>query len=132
MLAGSIEAESKANIIENDNGEPILELKLEYGRAWVQIRQALERAEVTITDSDRDEAVFSVQFSGIMDEDDQPGLFARWFGRDDEGMADLRNFNVYLLQLNDVINVVTEPQDNFDDSGQISQDLLQVIDENLS
>jgi hypothetical protein len=31
-----------------------------------------------------------------------------------------------------VINVVTEPQDSFDDSGQISQDLLQVIDENLS
>ena len=132
LLAGSIEAESKANIVENDNGEPILELKLEYGRAWVQIRQALERADVLITDSDRDQAVFNVEFSGIIDEDDQPGLFARWFGGDDEGLSDLKAFNVYLLRANEVINVVTEPQESFEDSGQISQDLLQVIDENLS
>ena len=132
LLAGSIEAESKANIVENDNGQPILELKLEYGRAWVQIRQALERAEVVITDSDRDQAVFNVQFSGIIDEDEQPGFFGRLFGRGGEEMDELKNFNVHLRRLNNVINVVTEPQDSFDDSGQISQDLLQVIDENLS
>ena len=47
-------------------------------------------------------------------------------------MDNLKNFNVHLRRLNNVINVVTEPQDSFDDSGQISQDLLQVIDENLS
>jgi len=44
----------------------------------------------------------------------------------------LKAFNVYLLRANEVINVVTEPQESFEDSGQISQDLLQVIDENLS
>tara|TARA_B100001250_G_scaffold297966_1_gene259457 strand:+ start:5209 stop:6258 length:1050 start_codon:yes stop_codon:yes gene_type:complete len=132
LLAGSIEAESKANIIENINGDPILELKLEYGRAWVQIRQALESADVIIAASNRDQAVFNVQFSGIIDEDDQPGLIGRWFGRGDDELAELKSFNVFLRQTDGVINVTTEALESFDDSSQISQELLQVIDENLT
>ena len=38
---GVLESESKANLIESDTGEPMLELRLDYSRAWVQIRQAL-------------------------------------------------------------------------------------------
>ena len=132
LLAGSIEAESKANIIENDDGEPMLELKLEYSRAWVQIRQALESAEITIVDSNRDQSVFNVQFAGIIDEDDQPGLISRWFGRSNEEIAELKNFNVLLFEAEDVINVTTEALENFDDSSQLTEELLQVIDENLS
>ena len=132
LLAGSIEAESKANIIENINGDPILELKLEYGRAWVQIRQALESADVIIAASDRDEAVFNVQFAGIIDEEDQPGLIGRWFGRGGDDLIELKSFNVFLHQTDDVINVTTEALESFDDSSEISQELLQVIDENLT
>ena len=132
LLAGSIEAESKANIIENDDGEPILELKLAYSRAWVQIRQALENGGITIVDSNRDQAIFNVQFAGIIDEDNQPGLISRWFGRNNGEIAELKSFNVLLLETEDVINVTTEASENFDDSNQLTQELLQVIDENLS
>ena len=131
LLAGSIESESKVNLIENESGEPILELRLDYNRAWVQIRQALETADVLILDSDRDQSVFSVQFAGIISEDDEPGFIGRWFGGGAEDI-DLKDFTVRLFEDEGVVNVTTEAIGSYDDSSQLTEELLQVIDENLS
>jgi len=136
LLAGSIEAESKANLIEADSGVAMLELKIDYNRAWVQVRQALESAEVTIVASDRDESIFNVQFAGISDEDDEPGIIGRWFGgSSEEELAELKDFNVRLVETDDVVNVVTEalePTETTDDSLPLTEELLQVISDNLS
>jgi outer membrane protein assembly factor BamC len=77
LLAGTIQAESKANIIAGVSGDPVLELKVDYNRAWVQIRQALQSANINIVDENRDQSFFSVRFAGIAEEQDEPG----WFGR---------------------------------------------------
>lgn len=132
LLAGSIEAESKANLIENDSGEPMLELRVDYNRAWVQIRQALESAEITIVESDRDQSVFSVQFAGIIEEEDEPGFIGRWFGAGSDEVAEEKSFSVRLMESGDVVNVVTEASEISDESSELTQELLQVIDENLS
>ncbi len=132
LLAGSIEAESKANLIEDDSGEPMLELKVDYNRAWVQVRQALESAEITIVNSDRDQSFFNVQFAGIIDEDDEPSLIGRWFGSSDEEIAEVKDFSVRLEQTESVINVVTEALEISDESIQLTEELLQVINDNLS
>lgn len=135
LLAGSIEAESKANLIEGDTGEAMLELKVDYNRAWVQVRQALENAEVTIVASDRDQSIFNVQFAGISEEDDEPSLIGRWFGGGEEEIAELKDFNVRLMETDDVVNVVTEalePIEPVDDSLSLTEELLQVINDNLS
>ena len=118
LLAGSIESESKANLRENDTGEPILELRLDYNRAWVQIRQALETA-------------FNVQFAGIVNEDDEPGFFGRWFGGGPEEL-DIRDFSVRLFQVDGVVNVMTQALSEFDDAKELTEELLQLIDDNLS
>ena len=131
LLAGSIESESKVNLIENEDGDAILELRLDFNRAWVQIRQALETADVLILDSDRDQSIFNVQFAGIIEEDDAPGLIGRWFGGGAED-PNFRDFTVHVLEAEGVVNVTTEASENFDESGQLTQELLQVIDENLS
>ena len=131
LLAGSIESESKVNLIESETGEPILEMRLDYNRAWVQIRQALETADVLILDSDRDQSVFNVQFAGIISEDDEPGLIGRWFGGGAEYVYP-KDFTVRLFEREGVVNVTTEATENFDDSVQLTEELLQVIDENLS
>ena len=131
LLAGSIESESKANLIESDTGEPMLELRLDYSRAWVQIRQALETADVLIVDSSRDESVFNVQFAGIVNEDDEPGFIGRWFGGASEEL-DMRDFSVKLFQSNGVVNVMTQALGEFDDARELTEELLQVIDDNLS
>ena len=131
LLAGSIESESKVNLIESESGEPILELRLEYSRAWVQIRQALETAEVSIIESDRNQSVFNVQFAGIVNAEDEQGFIGRWFSRPTEDM-DLKDFTVRLFEAEGVVNVITEAIGSFDDADQLKEELLQVIDENLS
>jgi len=107
FVAGARSAESKANLIRDAKGEPILELNLNYNRAWVLVRQALERAEVNILSSNRDQAVYSVNFAGS-DADESSGFFGGLFGGGDDDAVDL-NFSIRLLETGSVINVVAEP-----------------------
>ena len=53
LLAGTIQAESKANLVNNGSGSTVLELKVDYNRAWVQVRQALDSAEIEIVEPGR-------------------------------------------------------------------------------
>lgn len=133
LLAGSIEAESKANIIENEAGEQILELKVDYNRAWVQIRQALESADISIVDANRDQSFFSVRFAGIVEEEDAPGFIGRLFGGGgrEQDMPEI-GFSVRLLETDTAVNVVTEALESSDEVGQLTLELLQVINNNLS
>jgi len=105
---------------------------VDYNRAWVQIRQALESAEITIVESDRDQSFYNVLFAGIIEEEDEPGFISRWFGAGNDDLAEAKGFNVRLMEIDDVINVVTESIESSEDSSQLTQQLLQVIDENLS
>ncbi|PCH60901.1 MAG: hypothetical protein COC19_05295 [SAR86 cluster bacterium] len=64
LLAGSIAAESKANVVEDPSGEEVLELSTALGRAWVLVRQSLDNSGVEIVETDRDESLFTVKFAG--------------------------------------------------------------------
>ena len=109
LLAGSIESARKANIIAAGSEDEKLALRVNYGRAWVQVRQAIERAEIEIIDANRDQSVISVKFAGIREEKDKPGFVGRLLGRgrsaDDAVMQD---FAVRLLDTGDTIDVVIE------------------------
>ena len=133
LLAGSIQAESKANIVENESGKQVLELKIDYDRAWVQIREALETAEILIVDSNRDENFFNVRFSGLTEEGNDPGFIRRIFGGDDEDTeVEEQDFSVRLLENDDVINVITEALETSGETNQLTVELLQVINDNLT
>ena len=133
LLAGSIQAESKANIVENESGKQVLELKIDYDRAWVQIREALETAEILIVDSNRDQNFFNVRFSGLTEEGNDPGFIRRIFGGDDEDTeVEEQDFSVRLLENDDVINVITEALETSGETNQLTVELLQVINDNLT
>ncbi len=134
LLAGSIEAASKANIVEAEGGEQVLELRLDYNRAWVQVRQALESAQIEILDSNRDQSFFNVRFAGLLaDPDDQPGFIGRLLGRgEDVGEREPQDFSVRLLETDSVINVVAESLEASTDSTPLRVDLLQAINDNLT
>lgn len=132
LLAGSIEAERKANLIQNSAGDEVLELKIDYDRAWVQIRQALDAAEVEIVTSDRDAAFFSVRFAGILDEDDEPGFIARLFTNAEDEVPETKDFTVRLVDLEGTVNVVTESEEEVEEGNELPSELLQVINENLT
>lgn len=133
LLAGSLEAERKANIIENEAGEQVLELRIDYDRAWVQIRQALENADIVIVDSNRDQSFFSVKFAGISEQADSPGFISRIFGGgSDEDLVEVKDFSVRLLETGSTVNVVAEALESSDEQTQLTVELLQVINDNLS
>ncbi len=133
LLAGTIQAESKANIIEDGSGDPVLELKVDYNRAWVQIRQALEAAEIDIVDSNRDQSFFNVRFAGIVQDEESPGFFGRLLGRSNEVSAqEVKDFSVRLLDTGSVINVVPEALESSSEANQLTLELLQVINDNLT
>ena len=133
LLAGTIQAESKANIIAGDGRDPVLELKLDYNRAWVQVRQALQSAEIDILDENRDQSVINVRFAGVVDEPDPPGWFGRLLGRGEEiEPNEAQDFSVRILETGAVVNVVTEALVSNPESGELNQELLQVINDNLS
>lgn len=133
LLAGTIQAESKANIIDDAAGDPVLELKVDYNRAWVQIRQALEAAEIDIVDSNRDQSFFNVRFAGIIEDEESPGFFGRILGRGGSSEEqEVKDFSVRLLETGAVINVIPEALEASTDANQLSLELLQVINDNLT
>lgn len=133
LLAGSIEAERKANIVEDEKGEQILELRLDYARAWVLVRSALEAAEISILDSDRDQSFFNVSFAGIQLDEDEPGFIGRIFGGgNDDGVAEEKGFSIRLMETESTIKVVAEALEATDDLGVLAQELLLVISDNLT
>ncbi len=132
LLAGTIEGARKANIIENSGSEPILQLRIDYDRAWVQVRQALDNAEVEILDADRDEAVFNVRFAGIVEQQPEPGFVRRLFGASNDADApELRDYIVRLRSNGDSVDVTSEAMEPVQDAPRLNRELLQVIIENL-
>lgn len=134
LLAGSIEAASKANLVQLPSGDRVLELRLNYDRAWVQVRQALVDADIEILDSNRDESFINVRFAGIArEQQDGPGFFGRLFGgNDDEEAQEPQDFAVRLLETDTSITVITEALERNEEINPLAVDLLQAINDNLS
>lgn len=134
LLAGSIEAASKANIVQTDEGNRVLELRLDYARAWVQVRQAVEDAGIEILDSNRDQNFINVRFAGIASDPlDQPGFFGRLFGRgNDDEIREPQDFAIRLLESDSTVSVITEALVSAGEDSQLAVDLLQTINDNLS
>ena len=84
MVGREIASESKAQIVEDENGAPTLVLNVGFDRAWATVDGALQRAEMEVTESDRDSATFRA----VVRDDRRPGFFARVFaGSGPEGTA---------------------------------------------
>jgi uncharacterized lipoprotein len=133
LLAGSIESARKANFISTPSAGEVLALDVNYGRAWVQVRQSIERAEVEILDANRDQSVISVRFAGLREEADEPGFVGRLFrrGRSDEA-AEAQDFAVRLLDTGTTIDVAIEALASAESSSaELSEQLMQVIYDNL-
>jgi len=70
---------SKAELSTAADGQPVLLLNLDFDRAWATVNQALDNAEVAISDLDRSEGVFYVDLpdSLLSGEPEKRGLFGR-------------------------------------------------------
>ena len=137
LLAGSIDAERKANIVTGLNGQKKLQLRVDYNRAWVKVRQAIERAEEEILETDRDEAKIVVSFSGIQEEEVKVGFLRNLISRGSKKVDDKRSLQltVRITDVDDYIEIITEISDLIDDNLEIDvlfDQFLTVIYDNLS
>jgi len=75
---------TKAEVDTDAAGQPILLLNLDFDRAWASVSQALDNAEVAVTDLDRTEGVFYVDVPEeiLTGEPAKRGLFGRRRGGD--------------------------------------------------
>lgn len=130
LLAGSIEAESKANIVPTANGDT-LEVRIDFGRAWSQLSQALENAEIEVTQSNRDEAYYTVRFDGS-EEEERPGFFRRMFGAGRDKDEELPVFTITIDTLEDRVVITAEPAaGDAAATAELRNQLIRVVHRNL-
>ncbi len=132
LLAGSIETESKANIVRGSAGELVLELRIDFDRAWGQINQALTSAGVTIVDNDVDQAVINVMFAGA-ELEESAGFFRRMFSRNNDN----EEATGFALQLQGdaetAYRLVAVPTDDLtEETSNRPDELIMVISDNLN
>ncbi len=129
LLAGDIEAASKANLLTGRGDTPTrLELRIDFERAWSQVNQALGDAGIEITASNRDERRFTVAFSGEESED-EPGFFARLFGGGGDE-AEAVTFHVDLQPRDGAIMVEATPVSE-EVAPRLQDLLIRTINDNL-
>ena len=110
LLAGSIQAESKASVQPSGNGD-VLQIRIDFDRAWSQVSQSLDNAGVEMIDSDRDAGVYTVRYAGEIDED-QPGFFGRLFGRGNDEQIDPVEFTVTINDEGERVVVTAQSVDS--------------------
>ena len=128
MLAGSIELQGKARLVDAGASNTQIELRLDFERAWSQLTQAINNANIEILDSVRDERRINVAFTGT-ESQEAPGFFGRLFGRgnDEETRID---FIIRMTENGDTISVQAETLSG--ESAPYEQDLLiRTINDNL-
>jgi outer membrane protein assembly factor BamC len=130
LLAGSIVAESKASIVPSASGDT-LQLRIDFDRAWSQVTQALNNADIDTVSSDRSAAVFTVLYNGSNEGEDRPGFFARLFGRGDS-MPTGQEFMIRLHEQESHISVEVKPvSSNEEMSAELGDRLIRLVHRNL-
>ena len=129
LLAGSIEAESKASIVRTNDGETLL-MRIDFDRAWSQVGQALNNAEIEITSSDRDQAYYSVTYTGISEED-EPGFLGRLLGGGDNDDGVTPEFTIRLITTEGLVTVIGEQTAGEVGAGELGDQLIRTLNNNL-
>lgn len=128
LLAGSIEAESKASIMPTANGD-MLRIRIDFDRAWSQVNQSLTNANILVTDNNRDEGLFTVRYVGD-EEEARPGFFRRLFGAEAKLPDEYPIFTVRISEEEGGV-VVTAESVSDDATDELRNLLVRAIHRNL-
>ena len=84
IVGRQISTGTKAAVVRDDKGYPVLHLNVDFDRAWATVGQALERSEMNVTALHRDEGYFEVDIDPEILTGETEGLFRRLIpGRSD-------------------------------------------------
>lgn len=80
MVATENVGEVKSSVSRNEEGVPILELRLDEDRAWATVGQALTRAEVEVENQDQVEGVYYIRIPDEVLTGEKSGWLGGLFG----------------------------------------------------
>ena len=129
LAAQNLNEMKKAKIF-TENGQTVIELDLNFDRAWSSVTKAMAAANIVANDKDRSNGIFYVSYSKEEDE----GFFSfLGFGQEKRGSENLFNkeaqFEVKISEKNNKTYVRAKSNnDKIDDS----EELLSKINESLS
>lgn len=79
LLAQTIGLSDKVTV-STAGEEPVLQLGLEYSRAWATVGYALQKDGFKLWETDDAVGIYYINYQPETGEEEEPGFFARWFG----------------------------------------------------
>ncbi|MBM4206334.1 MAG: outer membrane protein assembly factor BamC [Gammaproteobacteria bacterium] len=89
-VATEIAGTEKAELDRNDQGRPVLRLRLDYERAWAALSRALENGGVEILAEDEKAGTYDIRVTEAVFAGEEPGFFSRMFSFGGDDPDDLR------------------------------------------
>jgi outer membrane protein assembly factor BamC len=124
LVALNLNIGQKAILKQNEDLSNFIELNLEFPRAWAAVDRALKEALITVTDLDRNEGVFYVDFTNAEEKGFVRGLFTK-------DITSKGTFRIVIKKIEDNKCIVTVGGDS-EDSKIFERDLLSEINQSLS
>ncbi|MGE0622884.1 MAG: outer membrane protein assembly factor BamC [Pseudomonadales bacterium] len=81
MVASENTGRVKSSVERDTQGVPVLELRVDFDRAWATLGQALTRAEVEVSEADQVEGVYSIRLPENVLTGQEKGWFSGLFGK---------------------------------------------------
>lgn len=108
MVATDNTAQVKSSVARNEEGVPVLELRLDRERAWATVGQALTRAEVPVEDQDQLEGVYFVRVPDDVLTGEEKGWLSGILGRGKKGYE----LQLHLNEVDDTVYHVSVTDGN--------------------
>lgn len=83
LQAQQMRVRPKSQLVRGPDGRPRLAMALDFDRAWATVSQALAKAELDITDVNRDQGVMYLRVTEADLRGEEDGMFDRLFGGGD-------------------------------------------------
>jgi outer membrane protein assembly factor BamC len=129
MVAQEITAQVKSSVERDDQGVPVLELRLDFERAWATVGQALNRAEVDVENLDEAEGVYYVRIPDEVLTGEKIGWFGRLLGRGRNG----HELRLYMEEAGEMVYHVDVRDDKADPvDREFGQEVLTMLREYAS
>ena len=125
LVALNLNLGKKATLRKNVNGESVIQMNLEFARAWAAVDRALKEALISVSDLDRENGIFYVNFS----KKQELGFFKKLLGSKNSSSKE-KIFQVFVKEIDKDKCLVTIIGKG--DQLELSRDLLSEINQSLS
>ncbi|MDG2060483.1 MAG: outer membrane protein assembly factor BamC [SAR86 cluster bacterium] len=124
LVALNLNIGKKATLRKRNDGESIIQMNLEFARAWAAVDRALKEALISVYDLDRENGIFYVNFS----KKKEAGFLGKLFRSDNRSAT--RSFRISVEEIAKEKCIVTIL--DIDKELELSRDLLSEINQSLS